>query len=301
MKNRKSLAFTIFTLSAFLSGCASTGGNHANAQWHFLPMAVPLQPTVQQEVKLAKIDQLLSREGLTENDLAQIFFERGLVNDSLGMRDLARLDFNRSLAVDPAQPEVFNVLGIYFTQNAMYDEAYEAFDSSLELDENNAFAQRNRGIALYYGGRYSLAEKDLLDHYAQNESDVYRSIWLYLVEQELYSPAVARDNLEKRYLVSNQKDWAWLIVRYYIGELDEKQLLTMITQSSQSNDVLAARLCEAYFYLAKAFQKNGDLQTAIAFYKLAMSANMYEFIEHRYSMLELSRIVEQQRAAMPTS
>lgn len=290
MKIKRSISLIILW-SGLLAGCAS----NSSSQWHFMPLAVPLQPSSQQEVKLAKIDQLLLTEGMSDRDLAQLFYERGLVNDSLGLRDLARLDFNRSLAIDPAQSDVFNVLGIYFTQNAQYDAAYEAFDSSLELNENNQYALRNRGIALYYGGRLNLAERDLLSHYQANKNDVYRSLWLYLVEVDQYTPETARQNLQQRLTASNQQDWAWMIAQYYLGEIDEKALLIQISKTSRTNEELAARLCEAYFYLAKGFQKQGNVNVAIALYKLAIAANMYEFVEHRYAILELNRILEQRK------
>lgn len=67
-------------------------------------MAIPLQPTIQQQIQLARIDQLMKRDDLDNDTLAQMFYERGLLNDSLGLRDLARLDFNQSLSMRPNQP-----------------------------------------------------------------------------------------------------------------------------------------------------------------------------------------------------
>lgn len=292
IKQPKVRLFAFFTL--FLTGCSSLMPSSVTQQqpWHFLPMAIPLQPTAQQEIKLARIEQLLVSEKLSKQDLAQLYFERGLVNDSLGLRDLARLDFNRSLSLDPAQPDIFNILGIYYTQNGMYDEAYEAFDSTLELSKDHQYAERNRGIALYYGGRYVLAERDLLTHYKQNPNDVYRALWLYLTELERYGDKKAKANLMERYNASNKKDWAWQIALYYMGKMSEQALFEQIVALSKNNFELAARLCESYFYLAKDFQAKGDIDSAIALYKLAMSGNVYEFVEHRYALLELTRIVE---------
>ncbi len=292
IKQPKVQLFAFFIL--FLTGCSSLMPSSVTQQqpWHFLPMAIPLQPTAQQEIKLARIEQLLVTEKLSKEDLARLYFERGLVNDSLGLRDLARLDFNRSLSLDPAQPDIFNILGIYYTQSGMYDEAYEAFDSTLELLENHEYAERNRGIALYYGGRYALAERDLLSHYSDNKNDVYRALWLYLTELERYGDKKAKANLMERYEYSDKKDWAWQIALYYLELMTEQVLFEQIMILSKNNFELAARLCETYFYLAKAFQAKGDIDSAIALYKLAISGNVYEFVEHRYALLELARIIE---------
>lgn len=268
-----------------LTGCASS-----QAKWTHPPMAVPFQPTIQQQIQLARIDQLLKRDDLDKATVAQMFYERGLLNDSLGLRDLARLDFNQSLSLKPNQPDVFNILGVYFTQSAHFDAAYEAFDSTLELNPQHPFAQRNRGIALYYGGRLALAHDDLLVHYQQGVNDPYRVIWLYFVEFEQDSETAAQ-KLKLRYDASDKQDWGWQIVRLYLGEITETQFLNEIAMESESNDQLAERLTEGYFYLAKAYQQQGDFSAAVMLYKLALAGNVYEFVEHRFSLLEISRIM----------
>lgn len=268
-----------------LTGCASS-----QAKWTHPPMAVPFQPTIQQQIQLARIDQLLKRDDLDKATVAQMFYERGLLNDSLGLRDLARLDFNQSLSLKPNQPDVFNILGVYFTQSAHFDAAYEAFDSTLELNPQHPFAQRNRGIALYYGGRLALAHDDLLVHYQQGVNDPYRVIWLYFVEFEQDSETAAQ-KLKLRYDASDKQDWGWQIVRLYLGEITETQFLNEIATESESNDQLAERLTEGYFYLAKAYQQQGDFSAAVMLYKLALAGNVYEFVEHRFSLLEISRIM----------
>lgn len=274
-----------------LAGCSSAN----QSSWTHPPVAVPFQPSIQQQIQLARIDQLLKRSDLDDETLAQVYYERGLLHDSIGLRDLARLDFNQSLALKPDQPDVFNILGVYFTQSAHFDAAYEAFDSTLELNFSHPFAQRNRGIALYYGGRYDLAHEDLIAHYQQNVNDPYRVIWLYLVDLER-EPETAKDKLRQRYKVADIQDWGWQIVRFYLGEINEGELLGQITTESEDNEVLAERLTEAYFYMAKQYHYQKEFQSALLLYKLALAGNVYEFVEHRFSLLELSRLMKEVQA-----
>lgn len=269
-----------------LTGCTAS----SQPTWTQPPMAVPLQPTIQQQIQLARIDQLLKRNDLDKATLAQMYYERGLLNDSLGLRDLARLDFNQSLSLKANQPDVFNILGVYFTQGAHFDAAYQAFDSTLELNIQHPYAQRNRGIALYYGGRLDLAHEDLLAHYQQDLNDPYRVIWLYLLDWER-TPETAFDKLKRRFDVSDKQDWGWQIVRLYLGEITESQFLGQIAVESENNDQLAERLTEGYFYLAKAYQLQGNYPAAIMLYKLTLASNVYEFVEHRFAVLELRRVM----------
>ena len=145
---------------------------------------MPLQPTLQQEVILARMEQILASRALTDDERAQLLYERGCC-DSLGLRALARNDFSQALAIRPDMPEVFNYLGIYSTQAGNFDAACEAFDSVPELDPTTTTRALNRGIALYYGGRAKLAQDDLLAFYQDDPNDPFRSLWLYLAERQL--------------------------------------------------------------------------------------------------------------------
>ena len=109
-----------------LAGCSNTSWRKSEV------LAVPLQPTLQQEVILARMEQILASRALTDDERAQLLYERGVLYDSLGLRALARNDFSQALAIRPDMPEVFNYLGIYLTQAGNFDAAYEAFPNGSE-------------------------------------------------------------------------------------------------------------------------------------------------------------------------
>lgn len=92
--------------------------------------------------------------------------------------------FLQVLEIWPNMPEVFNYLGIYLTQAGKYDTAYEAFDSVLELNPTYNYAYLNRGVALYYGGQYRLAQDNLQEFYRNDPNDSFRSLWLFLIEKK---------------------------------------------------------------------------------------------------------------------
>lgn len=287
--------FQTATLSlalAITAGCASTSSN--NAQWLYPPMAVPLQASVQQEVQIARLSQLLQRPDLSDDVRAKMLYERGNYYDSVGLRDLARLDYNQSLALNPAQPDLFNLLGVYFTQVGEFDAAYDAFDSTLELAPDNSYAARNRAIALYYGDRIDLALEDMQKHYAEDPSDPFRALWRYIIKQEK-QPELARQELLENYQARDEQ-WGWVLVAITLGEVSEDQAFKAILAGTRDNTVLAQRLTEAYFYLGKRYQAEGDFASAISLYKLAISFNVFEYVEHRYSFLELNRIYNQVKA-----
>jgi len=290
--------FQTATLSLALlvtAGCASTS-NH-QAEWVLPPMVEALQPSLQQEVQIARLSQLLGRTDLPNETRAKILYERGNYYDSVGLRNLARLDYEQSLAIYPAQADLFNLLGVYFTEKRNFDAAYDAFDSALELAPDNSYAARNRAIALYYGGRFDLALEEMQQHYNQDSSDPFSALWLYIIKSEI-TPEIARQELEQSYQNRNDK-WGWIMVAITLGEISEKQAFKAIVESTRDKVVLAQHLTEAYFYLGKRYQQSDseqDIAKAISFYRLAISFNVFEYVEHRYAILELTNIYEDLQA-----
>ncbi|ACX86632.1 lipoprotein NlpI [Pectobacterium parmentieri] len=256
-------------------------------------LAIPLQPTLQQEVILARMEQILASRALTDDERAQLLYERGVLYDSLGLRALARNDFSQALTIRPDIPEVFNYLGIYLTQAGNFDAAYEAFDSVLELDPTYNYARLNRGIALYYGGRYLLAQDDLLAFYRDDPNDPFRSLWLYLVEREI-NPEAAKIALKKRYDDVKKGPWGWNIVEFYLGSISEKTLMQRLQEEATNNTSLAEHLSETDFYLGKHYLSLGDKNTALALFKLTVANNVHNFVEHRYALLELALLGQEQ-------
>ena len=63
--------------------------------------------------------------------------------------------------------------------------------------------------------------------------------------------------------------------------------MLQISENVKSKKAFTERLCEAYFYLGKYSQILGEKNKAANYFKLALSTNVYEFVEHRYARLEL--------------
>jgi lipoprotein NlpI len=260
------------------------------SQWLYPPMARSLQPTIQQEVKIVRLSQLLQRDDLTHEIQAKIFYERGNCYDSLGLKNLARLDFEQSLRLVPAQPDVFNVLGVYFTEIGEYDSAYEAFDSTLELAPDNNYARRNQAIALYYGNRPNLALEEINQAYKGEPGDPFFALWRYFIAGEL-DPVTARKNLQLIYRQQDHQQWGWALVGMILEDVPEKDLFQQVVKSAgENNKLLAQRLTEAYFYLGKRYQMQGKYAQATTLFKLSIALNVYEYVEHRYAFIELGRI-----------
>lgn len=280
---------TLFCSMFLIAGCVSNQSS-SSEQWLNPPMAIPVRSHVQYEIQIARLTQLLQRSDLDEELRAKMFFERGSYYDFLGLRDLAQLDYGQSLQINPAQPAIFNAMGLFYTQIGDFDSAYEAFESTLELEPQATGAIRDRAIALYYGNRIPLALEGMRTYYQEDPSDPYRALWLYIIEEQ-ESPQKALNDLQQRYQARNS-DWAWVLVALMLNDVTAEQAFKFAIEGirDNSNTVLAERLTEVYFYLAKRQQIAGDYVSALSLYKLALAQSVYDFIEHRYAYIEISRV-----------
>jgi lipoprotein NlpI len=277
--------FVIFCL-VLVQGCVSTSQKQPMANLSQLIIAEPAAVSYKSEIALARLSEVLLRADITEPQRAQLFYDRGVIYDSVGLKSLARLDFNRALRLKPDMVDAYNFLGILYTQLQEFNQAYDAFDSAIELAPKHDYAYLNRGIALYYGNRAQLAENDLKTFFSHQQNDPYRILWLYLVQTKL-DKTKALAELKLNMAEVDDTVWAKQIIKIFANELSVKNFIAHLTDGIKTNKALTERLCEAYFYLGEFYLQQQQYSAAANYFKLALSTNVYEFVEHRYARLEL--------------
>ncbi len=287
----KTTLLTLLLSSTLLTqGCATSQDvsltNASSALINNLVIAEPLAINFKSEIAIARLTEVINRAKITDEQRAQLFYDRGVLYDSVGLRSLARFDFSHALKLKPNLIDAYNFLGIHYTQLQEFSQAYEKFDSALELAPEHEYAYLNRGIALYYGSRPELASIDFQAFHQKQQDDPYRLLWLYLTEYEV-DPLAAKYSLKQRAALVDDRIWAKQVINLYIGKLTQTQFVKNLSLNVHSNKELTERLCEAYFYLGKYNQILGESTSAANYFKLALSTNVYEFVEHRYAKLEL--------------
>ncbi|MGM0481263.1 MAG: lipoprotein NlpI [Pseudomonadota bacterium] len=274
----------------WVSGCSMQPSESSQAMTHLI-IAEPEQPEFRYEIELAKLNQVL-KEDLEPEQLGLVHYRRGALYDAMGLRTLARMDFSRAVDYRPRLADAYNFLGIHYTQLQEFDYAYEALDSAIELEPDHAYAYLNRAIAEYYDRRTVYSIMDFKHHLAMQPSDPYRVIWLFIAEQRK-DPETARANLLANAQAIDANDWAIELIELFAGERSETEFLKHMTDNLRADEKLTERLCEAYFYLGKYKQMQGQWNQAMNYFKLALTTNVYEFVEHRYASLELQHSREQ--------
>lgn len=286
---RVSSKFVAIITALLLSGCVSLQTDLVSADKLALPELNP-QLRFEQEVMVVRLGQVLDEAKLLPSDKAELFFERGVIYDSLGLWSLARYDFTRAVEISPKMASAYNYLGLYLLLEDNYDSAIDAFNAVLELDPNYDYTRLNRGLAFYYSGRYNEAQRDLQRFYDADKSDPYRALWLYFNELEL-KPLEAKANLQARAQHLSDEFWGRNIVRYFLGDLSMKDLRAkMDAQAAPNTAQYAELLTETYFYLAKQKLKMNQTGEAVSLFRLAIANQVYNFVEYRFALFELSQL-----------
>ncbi|MDP2562461.1 lipoprotein NlpI [Psychrobium sp. 1_MG-2023] len=278
---------------AFLSlaGCQTTSNNsgQSTAQHQEIDQLIisePLTVNFKKEVALARISDFLVNGEISQEQRAKAYYDRGLLYDSFGLANLARLDFNRALRVDPKLAAAYNFLGIHYTLAGQFNKAYEAFDTTLELEPDHEYVYLNRGISLYYGGKNKLAVEDLTKFHQLDQTDPYRVIWRYLTEHKIDKQR-ALDNLKQNRENIPDSMWAKQVADLYLMNISEATFVNNLTKNIKSQTELAERLCEAYFYLGIYARMYDQPDRALNYFKLSLATNVFEFVEHKYARREL--------------
>ncbi|NVK56015.1 MAG: lipoprotein NlpI [Alteromonadaceae bacterium] len=285
MLSRLSLIFFVIVLS----GCAQTVRETKQTEMGNLLVPEPAPVSMRSQVAIARFGQILKNVDLTDDDKAQLHFQRGMLYDSVGLGGLAQFDYNRAISLKPDMAEAHNSLGVHMVQQEKFSQAYEAFDSTLDIDPEYDFAFLNRGIALYYGGRPDLAITDLAAFADRAPEDPFRVLWAYFAERELSSESAIANMAERREALP-ESHWATILVDLFLGIKNESQLLNMLLSGVKSEKELTDRLCEAYFYLGKYHEEKQQPGIASNYFKFTLSTNVFEYVEHRYARLELQRL-----------
>lgn len=282
--------FLLNLISIFvLAGCSNRYSELVSIKNLALAELNP-QLRFEQEEMVVRLSQVLEEAELSASEQADLYFERGVIYDSLGLWSLARYDFAQAISLNQRMAAAYNYMGLYLLLEGDYDSSIDAFNAVLELDSEYSYTYLNRGLAFYYSGRYSEAERDLLHFYEEDKKDPYRVLWLYFNELE-FTPLEAKNNLQKRAKSLSPDFWGTNIVNYFLGDINLSKLRAIMNETAKENSSQYAEiLTETYFYLAKQQLKLARKDEAVGLFRLALANQVFNFVEYRFALFELSQL-----------
>ena len=256
-----------------------------------------------EEEQLSRLSLQLDAHGEDASARADLFYRLGLIYDSLGMQLTARAMFMNAMVHDVSYAKPYNFVAIYFFQEGNFQDAIEALDAALELDPGDRYINFSRALILYYARRPATALPDISLFYEDDPDDPYRMLWYYLIDREVSGAEQARQDLRRRRdQASPGEDSAFgmMLLSLYLGELSESGLFEPLRSEDLDARTRNEILCEAYFYLGKLRQEQGDLRQAYDYFRLCQATRIYPFLEYRYAPQELRFIESAYLGRAPT-
>ena len=242
---------------------------------------------VQKNSMITKLILTAELEGgrLTPDLKAQVLHKRGIQFDNLGLYDLAKVDFEEALKIEPSDGSILADAAINSFNVGQYERARDYVNKALELDPSSQSPLMTLAYTNYFERNYQEASRNLLV-LLKNRSEVnhgYAAIWLYLAAKRNNEEAAT---VVKPFLASNQSAWPHPLLQYLMGDKTIDQVL----DAARADQKDPSRLCELYFYLGEESLINGKTDQAKEFFRKSIDTGVVEFNEYLMSKRNLQSL-----------
>lgn len=244
---------------------------------------------VQENSMITKLILTAELEGgrLTPDLKAQVLHKRGIQFDNLGLYDLAKVDFEEALKIEPNDGSILADAAINSFNVGQYERARDYVNKALALDPSSQSPLMTLVYTNYFEKNYQEASRNLLV-LLKNRSEVndgYAAIWLYLAAKRNNEEAAT---VVKPFLASNQSAWPHPLLQYLIGDKSIDQVL----DAARAGQKDSSRLCELYFYLGEKNLIEGKTDQAKEYFRKSVDTGVVEFNEYLMSKRNLQRLGE---------
>jgi lipoprotein NlpI len=199
----------------------------------------------------------------------QPYFTRGKLHQMALDHEAAVKDFTEAIQRDPKTPDLYLERAWENFCAAHAPESVRDYDKVIELAPRQAPYLWQRGIALYYAGRYNDGRLQFEQHQTVNPQDAENAAWHYLCVAKIAGPEKAR-----AVLIPIQADDNMVmmdIYGLYRGTKKPAEVLAAAHAEKPKPEDLKVQLFYTYLYLALYFDANGDASRAREFINLSLT------------------------------
>jgi lipoprotein NlpI len=184
------------------------------------------------------------------------YFVRAKIHEFMQAHDQAIADFTSALKHDPKASDVYLARGMEQFRAGRIQESVNDFDKVIELVPARAPYLWQRGISLYYLGRFEDGRRQFETHQKVNSEDVENAVWHYLCVARVEGVAKARAGLI--HINEDTRVPMREIYGLYRGEKKPEDVLASANANKPPPNALKNQLLYAYLYLGLYFEAAGD-------------------------------------------
>ena len=209
---------------------------------------------------------------------------RGVVYAEKGEHDLALRDYNEVIRLEPAFPNVYGIRGESYLRKGNYKAAVADFTKNLESAPRNSTVYARMWANLYADdGKAATADaQKYLQLERSGNQRQYAMIAGYLGLRKQNNTAGASSFLRSALMPADDGSWPTQIVRFFLGEITEKQLGELATDKDKATEACA------YIGMIKLFA--GDTVSARSHFEWVKANGNKRFSEYELALAELGRL-----------
>lgn len=205
----------------------------------------------------------------------------------------------RALASNPRLSDGYYLRGREHFRLGKINESAADFDKYVELAPTVAPRQWERGITLYYAGRFADGAKQFEDYQTFDNRDVENSVWRYLCLARDVGVAKARETMLP--IERDPRVPMMDVYELYRGNRSADDVLKAAQTGDPSPETLAGRLFYAHLYLGLFFEAGGDAAQARKYITLAADKKLAEHPRINRYMWDVARIHFERLERGPTT
>ena len=180
--------------------------------------------------------------------------------DRLAEHARAIAEYDRILKLRPQWADGYNRRGAEHFKMAHIQQSLDDFDHAIQLDPAQAPYHWQRGISLYYAGRYDDGRKQFELHQTVNGNDVENAAWRYLCMARSGTVALARAAILP--IENDSRIPMMQIYALYKGKATVDDVLAAARSGNPTAYALSERLFYAHLYIGLYDEAAGDSKGA---------------------------------------
>lgn len=181
---------------------------------------------------------------------------RAQMNSLLGQREATIDDLGHALQLEPRSRVLLQGRAEELFKAGKVPEAVKDFNQVNEVEPTFAPYNWQRGIALYFAGRYADGRKQFESHQTVNPHDVENAVWHFLCTAKELNVERARARLIP--IEGDDRVPMAEIHRLFAGQSTPEKVLAAVQADGETREVTRQQRFYAHLYLALYFDATGN-------------------------------------------
>lgn len=227
-------------------------------------------------------------------DTPQVLYQQAEQAASAGDHASAVRLLGQAIEQDPKFARAWYLRGREHFRLGKFKESCDDFDEYLRLEPAAASRQWERGISLYYAGRFADGARQFELYQTYHDNDVENSVWRYLCMARAESVDKAQAAMLP--IADDRRPPMMQIYDLYRGKLTPEELLAAAEAPTADPARAKSQRFYAHLYLGLWHEAAGDARQAEKYLKLAAANDSPNPYINRY-MWDVARVHVEQLAS----